>query len=80
MVEEGVGDVLYITSIPISELRQGKIINKKVLRHNSRKFFMLGFDDKRLIAFLKENYPSKRKFLYEKSRYVGMIDETKSWF
>lgn len=74
-----VGDVLYITSIPTSELRHEKIINKKALRHkNRRKFIMLGYDDKRLIDFLKENFSSNlnRAFLYEKPDYLGMVDES----
>lgn len=74
-----VGDVLYITSIPISELRTGKIINKKALRHkNKRKFIMLGYDDTRLIDFLKENFSVNlnNEFLYEKSDYIGRVDES----
>ena len=74
-----VGDVLYITSIPISELKSGKIINKKALRHkNKRKFIMLGYDDKRLIDFLKENFSLvlNKEFLYEKPDYLGRADES----
>lgn len=78
-----VGDVLYITSIPISDLRRGQIINKKALKHkNKRKFVMLGYDDKRLIAFLNDNFPLIRNkhFLYEKRKYIGRVDESKSIF
>lgn len=77
------GSVLYITSIPISDLRRGQIINKMALKHrNKRKFIMLGYDDKRLIAFLKENFPSvlNKQFLYEKREYIGSVDESKSIF
>jgi hypothetical protein len=76
----GTTAVLYITSIPTSELRNGEIIvNKKVLKHkNKRKFIMLGYDDKRLIDFLKEKFSLNKAFLYEKPEYLGSIDENSS--
>ncbi|WP_085833851.1 hypothetical protein [Clostridium merdae] len=73
--------LLYITSIPISELKSGKVINKKALRHkNKRNFIILGYDDKRLITFLIENFPKNynKEFLYEKSDYLGIVDESKN--